>query len=925
MPSGKLGEQLQVEKRQEYKVGKTTQQVGAKPTIATQQRQEEYQAKVERQQRISQSLADFQSKELTYKNYETEYDKLVEGAKPYVTSPSELKATQEYKDYKTALAQKQEYEKDKYDYEVAKKWAYKDLPRYQLETKRQREYYDQWKDYFGSRKDSTPTQNITIGYDDLGQPMSIAPELVSIQQPQQSKDFFDIIKPDIPEVFQRKPTTTPANPYVNKVDIVEPNFFSPKAQTQGVKDTALSFGEATKSFFGDIGYNIKLAFSSDSYLVKQKEFKSPGSAFREGRVNIGTIEAERKIITPQFGTATNEKGYESKSILEFETEKYEKREFETGILRTKYEKELGDYSIKLSSDVEFGKIELGKAQEKLEIKTEEINKAFQKQSSEISLKYPLKNNIYEYKAAKNIATGTTFGIETGVVLSGTINPSIPIGYFGSKGIFQAARGQQKEATINLAFAGISAGVGKSVLEKQITKLRLKELTETPLNFNIRKISSSDNKILYKVGGSKTIGSASLEVDTLIPVQQGKQESFNILSGKGKSNLRFLDYSLEGAKGNKYVNINDFPFSRYEIIKARDREIIKNSFTFTTAGSGITKKSVLGTNFGNINILNKGLSSTYGEGYYTITKGGTYGIKFGSASLKGKEGYNIFGGGLRGVRYYPKENRATALFRMNQRGKIFNENYYKSGENFFKLNPVKNKKKSLLGLEEPTLIKQPKTKSEIQALAIGSELAEKTSKRLIKESTIKLNTQIITKQSSTTLSTIVPKSIKKTSSKITPISKNKISSTINIKPKTRTITSSIIKTKPTIKTKTITRIKQPSRIRQNLKIGQKPLSKQKLSTKLISSPPSIINPPVSTPPITSKITGRRGFVFVPSRTRVPIRRTRRTSTSRRGFSISRKPSLVAVGMNIKAPSIKGRETAFSIRPIITKKKKKKLVI
>ena len=56
---------------------------------------------------------------------------------------------------------------------------------------------------------------------------------------------------------------------------------------------------------------------------------------------------------------------------------------------------------------------------------------------------------------------------------------------------------------------------------------------------------------------------------------------------------------------------------------------------------------------------------------------------------------------------------------------------------------------------------------------------------------------------------------------------------------------------------------------------------------------------------------------------PIRKTiKRKPKKKKRTSIYRRPSLVALGLDIKAPKIKGKETAFSIRPIITKKRKKK---
>ena len=156
---------------------------------------------------------------------------------------------------------------------------------------------------------------------------------------------------------------------------------------------------------------------------------------------------------------------------------------------------------------------------------------------------------------------------------------------------------------------------------------------------------------------------------------------------------------------------------------------------------------------------------------------------------------------------------------------------------------------------------------------------------------------------------------------------KISPSIKVMEKEKQVIDSKIKQVPLAATKTRSSSRSGQRSLQVLKTEQLP--KQKISQKSALSTKQtqklILKTPIITPTPHGNIIppwgGGGGGWF--SFSKPPIKET----SSRKFFKgsssfVYRKPSLVAFGLNIKAPKIKGRESAFSIRPIITKKKKKK---
>ena len=199
MVKGKLEAQVGVKEDIEFKAGKLEQQKGVRPTVAYTIKKRKYTEAVAKQKRIEKEIQSFKAKDLTYSTYETEYKKLSSEAKKYLTTPSEVKATPEYKKYESYLSEKErvaEYNKAvetlKRAIQQDKVWAYasygtgtvKELAQEYLKEKKQFE------------KLQEPEQL-----------MSIAPSKIT------AADIFGLPKPPEPkEFFKQYITEKPKQP-----------------------------------------------------------------------------------------------------------------------------------------------------------------------------------------------------------------------------------------------------------------------------------------------------------------------------------------------------------------------------------------------------------------------------------------------------------------------------------------------------------------------------------------------------------------------------------------------------------------------------------------------------------------------------------------------------------------------------------------
>lgn len=520
------------------------------------------------------------------------------------------------------------------------------------------------------------------------------------------------------------------------ISAYNPADWTPEAIVQSKKDTSLTFWEATKGGIGDIFYNIGLGFSSTDYQVKQKEFKDPFSGFER----VGKTEAEKEVtfVIPQFGTDTGKEVVQKTTILELETKKYNERERIINTAKNKYQEQLNNFALDLEKDINKEKITYEQAQEKLTAKTEEINKKFEEDYFKVYKKYTPDISIYQ-QSGRIIPTATNIALDVGVTALGGINPAIPISYFSAKGIYAASRDRQSEATFNLAFAGVSAGIGGKVVAKQITKIRLDELKSIPFSFTNKEIVKKEGKTLIRISASKSTGLASAETDLLIPIKQLKNGQFQILTGKGTAKMRVVDYARQGTMRDKYAWVEGFPFQEYKLVsRGKEKEILKKTITFTTAGGGTTRGAVIQTPYGVITLTEEQLFASQGYGYLAITgEGTTSPLYFGSIARKTDTGFDILGGSLKKARVYKDDFRFTGLFKRENVGEYIKNQEKEVLETFgVKTSGKKSSKKyfdELYSTDKSTKqIPRGFSKQEFQLGGFGETISKKIEQKLSKD-------------------------------------------------------------------------------------------------------------------------------------------------------------------------------------------------
>ena len=236
----KLGEQVGVKRATELRAGKLEQQKGIKPSVAYTIKKREYTQSVSKQQRIEKEIQSFQAKNLTYSNYETEYNKLSSEAKKYITSPTAVKATPEYKSYEQKVTAYSSY---KTDYEIARKFALTGKSSIGLANKRQREMYVAFKENLETINEYKNQLNVYV--DELEQPMSVDPSQLNstpiirdvpfsfgstdfftpTEQYQKGQDFFKQVileQPTQPSLKQIEEIKVPTNfTYTEKREFAE--------------------------------------------------------------------------------------------------------------------------------------------------------------------------------------------------------------------------------------------------------------------------------------------------------------------------------------------------------------------------------------------------------------------------------------------------------------------------------------------------------------------------------------------------------------------------------------------------------------------------------------------------------------------------------------------------------------------------------
>lgn len=293
----------------------------------------------------------------------------------------------------------------------------------------------------------------------------------------------------------------------------------------------------------------------------------------------------------------------------------------------------------------------------------------------------------------------------------TVVPPVGIGYFTGKGIYKASKGarkdirvaevspsedlifpiypklipseQSKEAGASFLFAGIS-GIGYAgKIGSQITALRKAELIKKPWTVTSQELFKKGDTTYIGIRGSKTTGFASAEGKQMFPIKMGKEGTFKILAGKGKIDIRVVDFMKQGVYTQK-------------------ESIIKGSMEFPLVGRGTVSPAFYRGEGWGIPFKKTKMYVTSGEAYITpsawqdvsIKKGvkvskfwsaftrpsgkyiytPTYEIKgtyigektthFTFGGLTRKKGEKMFftAGELKKARLYPREWRFTGLFK-----------------------------------------------------------------------------------------------------------------------------------------------------------------------------------------------------------------------------------------------------------------------
>jgi len=339
----------------------------------------------------------------------------------------------------------------------------------------------------------------------------------------------------------------------------------------------------------------------------------------------------------------------------------------------------------------------------------------------------------EYKEEKFKKT-VEFGADILAAGVTTVAPPIGIAYFAAKGAWKASRGAEKdirvaeyspsgdlflptypklipskeseEAGMSFLFSGIS-GIGYvGKIGGEITALRKAEIIKKPWTVTSQELFKEGDKTYLRVSGSKTIGTASAEGETIFPIQMGEKGEFKILAGRGKVNIRVEDFmkNLQGYEDPIIRSSVDFGLVGKGNVspgfaRVGGLNVVSEPKIFVTSGEGYVTPDLLQ----NIKVTQKNVPSQWwnelklGQGpgknivKPVIDIEGTYigdtTTQFTFGGLSRKEGEKVLytSGKLLKARLYPTETRFTGLFK----SEVF-------GETLVKETPITTSFKSFQG-------------------------------------------------------------------------------------------------------------------------------------------------------------------------------------------------------------------------------------
>ena len=353
-----------------------------------------------------------------------------------------------------------------------------------------------------------------------------------------------------------------------------------------------------------------------------------------------------------------------------------------------------------------------------------------------------------------------FGADIFAAGVSTVAPPLGIAYFGAKGAWKASKGdpldirivdeqfrdigrelspESKEAGMSFLFSGIS-GIGYAgKIGSDITKLRKAELVRKPWTVSSEELLRKDDKIFLRVRGSKISGPfASAEGEALFPVQMGEKGTFKILAGRGKVDIRVVDFmkQMQGYKSSEAIikSSVDFGLAGRGIVSPGFRrvgglKIVSEPKVYVTSGEGYVTPDM----FQDFKLIRKApspfIDTLLGRGpKYTIK--GTIGKReadiftFGGLSRKEGEKVIFTSGKLLRARLYPSQGRFTGSFVPDVFGETLIKDTTTGAKSFisFKGGVAKSSKEFIDDLYKPTqkVITKQVSKTNIVSKIVGEQ-------------------------------------------------------------------------------------------------------------------------------------------------------------------------------------------------------------
>ena len=902
----KLGEQAGVSRAKEYREGKIEQQVGAKPTVAAVQRRKEAIRKAREEAERKQAELTASSEKLSGKSladYSTAYSELPEWQQSYFKTPEKVKAEQQEKITATQERVRQEIEKAKQKLSEKQKYYSDKIDR----------YYDVLREY--------KKRGVTDSRIERQRELINRTKVREAEQLEYYEEYQRALAKGLSQLSLEKPYT------YSSIRNYAKNYAEAESQGKGQRVSLRLEGYVPVGHTGKYVKPEELGLdpSKVGTRISTKELEAEGITMKDGKFysvvkggddigktsNIMSLKELRKLSPEQIKEAATK--YAEREFTSPQAEKYERiqtsiKEFKTTFKRGEpflataefvgreaSERLVGDYAQGYFTPAEMsmtgyinpitGKTTPPVSQEVIAGR-KEFTKEIEKQAVSTGVTasiysipgYSIGSGAEAYLSKAGRERITERGIEwsdKGIPGGGIISTIIPaaeigIGIWEIKGIAST----MKWGTQEIKFTAKQSQFTDDILKTEVTFVTDKG---SKIGKGITYSDISGGKITTSFGGGRVA-----------------KWGYNPITGK----IDLTDFKTFGSKGVTYST--PLTFETRTGIKYGDNILY------------LTDDLDLGLNLGvsgTISTKGKNLfrTSTSFPSGKTIIKQTSYGdiYKVGELTKVSSASDDLF------------QVSATSVS-------------VTSGEPTKLTGWVKRIGRSDEGFSVVTSgggTKTVKSITNVQDKALQQTLA-----------TISAGTTP-TKTFSTTTQTFMG-----SAPAITSITKQKFTST-GVTPQTqefRTTTVPVIKTDTTqlirsgvvskaklgITTKKVTKAKERGMLKpmQQISTRQKTIYKQTgaLKTtqalKLLSLTPTIGGFPTPTP---SGIRGVPPFII----NRKPLIQRKSTRTIKKGnfFSISRKPSLVALGLNIRSPSIKSRRaesTGLVIRPIIEKKGKKK---